>query len=1046
MVGFICLAMVQPAATVEMSSDQTEAEDMDCTEPRETEGNSTAGTEPIHTEESDIPPEMTQSPSEPSEEIVTEPLETEVGDAGAEPTTPATLPEETVVSTEEPTVDSTEALLEIAETEPIDAGQLETDLPVVSGNGISFRLFNYSLDINKTAAKTAWRPISQYFTFRNSKLVVDADPALAHIPKPNINAQHDQDGFTKSHATVERVLQDGYPVLDLTRNADGTPRTDPNCTGRSLAYLFSSGDHAVTAYRPSNTILQRSGNHYWYNSASHAVDFDVNSNLFRLREYVERNSVTASYGAAYGDFLPFTYTGGQIVGEDAGGTAYHVLNEDTDYWFGMTMQVNFYQTKGGKLGSQDMIFSFSGDDDVWVFVDDVLVLDLGGTHGTVDGSINFATGEIRQYLSWGGANATEAARSGGSDTSFPTTLRECFDATGRVPNGGWSADGKTFSGYTEHTLKFFYLERGSSVANCKSDFHLPTLPDKSLTVTKDLVPSTIDGLRDFVADTLSYRFRVMRADETGNATVQPFITAGMTYDLLENGIKIGTGIVDADNTFSLKVDQSAQFSDMLRKGKGATAYVVEEILPSDLTGQYSGVEFEVSGAGGDTKTEDGPAEDFTSFQTTVLSAEETQLVTFRNRVDTQQLCTLMITKRAADGTQIPQDILFPMQVMLGDALLPVGTTYTVAGDTRVVETAGIVQLREGETAILDDGILSGTAFEITELCTDQLGYRPSYSGAVEPAGTVDCTQNGASGIFLLGSTAQVTVTNADYDFAVTIPIHKQVLDGHRQDTFDFVAEQLVMENGVWQVGEAVGGTRITVNGAQQAAAAITIGYRSGTEGVFHYRIREQSGSGDYIYDSSIYYVEVTVDGGTASITRIWKEGGQDQDEIYFINRATTRLTVTKTVEGTTGTAQFHFTAAVTLNGTPFSLPQPPSGAGWSVEENVFYFSLAHGESVTLPHIPIGAVVTVTEHDHGGFLVFNELAGVEDSQICADQRQITLGNTGTTLHVINQTTFRLPDTGGGGTAEYTAAGTLFAGLSAISLYTLYFRRKEEDASS
>ena len=62
MVGFICLAMVQPAATVEMSSDQTEAEDMDCTEPRETEGNSTAGTEPIHTEESDIPPEMTQSP------------------------------------------------------------------------------------------------------------------------------------------------------------------------------------------------------------------------------------------------------------------------------------------------------------------------------------------------------------------------------------------------------------------------------------------------------------------------------------------------------------------------------------------------------------------------------------------------------------------------------------------------------------------------------------------------------------------------------------------------------------------------------------------------------------------------------------------------------------------------------------------------------------------------------------------------------------------------------------------------------------------------
>ena len=1004
----LSVMLIQPARTLEMDTEETEP--------------TAAETEPTEDTE---PPAAEMEPTEIPDESIA----------------PETVPEETLPAVIDETVTE--------ETEPIihDASAQDGDLAVVSGQGITMRLFNYSWDINKSSGNAAWRPISSYFTFRNSRMTVGTDPTAVNIPSPNTNSAHDQDGFTKYHATVERVLNGGYPVLDLTRNADGTARTDPGVSQstRSLAYLFSGGDHAVTAYRPGNTILQKSGNHYWYTSASHAVDYDVQAGIFRLRSYTERNSTTANYGSRYGDFLPYTYTGGVEIGTSEDGVPYHVENADTDYWFGMTMEVNFFQTKGGILDGQEMIFSFSGDDDVWVFVDDVLVLDLGGTHGTVDGSINFATGQVLQYLSWGGANSGADARTRGSDTSFPTTIRACFDAAGRTPNGGWSADGNTFASFTEHTLKFFYLERGAAVANCTLDFRLPTLPDESLTVTKDLIADGDSDLRDFIADSLSYRFRVMMADSAGNATEEFFITAGMTYDLLENGSKIGTGTVGDDGCFALKAGQSAQFSKMLEKGGGAVSYVVEEIMPDGLLGQYGGVEYVVSGAGGEAKTEENPAEAFTAFQTGALSAEQTQAVTFRNRVDTSKLGTLQVTKLAAPGAQIPADAGFSVQVKLGGELLPVGTLYDVNGTSKTVETAGILLLRVDETAVLEQGILSGTAYEITELNTAEGGFRASYAGTVQPSGDLECTDCGVTGTFPLAGTVHVTVTNADYDFAVQIPVSKTVLDHQHTDTFAFEVEAVEPIDGGWQTAETLPELLLTVTGTQAANGLITIGYPIGTEGTFYYKISEQPGTGSYIYDSSFFIVEVTAADGSAAVTKLLKNGAEAVDSVSFVNRVTTSLTVTKTITGGTGSVKFPFTATVTLDGAPFLLPQPETGAAYTVSGNVISFSLGHGDSITIPHIPLGAVVTVEEQEHEGFTVSTQIEGVDTGAVPGSGREIAFSGSAMTVHVTNQTSFRLPDTGGNGNEAYILGGAaLCACCGAALLYNP--RRKEKSASS
>lgn len=627
------------------------------------------------------------------------------------------------------------------------AAAREDDLATVSGQGIRFQLFNYSPDINKTADGAAWRPISEYFTFRNSALTKGDLPSdTVHIPSWNSNAAYDQDGFTANHATVEWQLQNGLPVLSLTRNPDpeGADRNDPglDAAARSLGYLFSSGDHAVTAYTPGNTILQRSGSRYYYDSRTNAVDYDVDAGLFRLRSYPERNSTTAGNalpdGSLYGDFLPFTYTDGQLSGEN-----YHVASDDVDYWFGMTMAVDFFQTRDGILDGEEMIFRFSGDDDVWVFLDDVLVLDLGGTHGTATGSINFSTGEVKQYLTWNGG--TESSET----TSFPTTIRACFDAAGATPKGGWNSSGTSLADYTEHTLKFFYLERGAAVANCLLDFRLPTLPDKSLTVSKDLIPAENADVTDFLADTLSYRFRVVQADAQGNPTEELFLQPGTGFKLLSAGGET-TGTIDEDGFFTLKAGQSAQFTDMLVKGNGAVNYIVQELLPTAVTGQYSGVEYEVSSAPGSIEAESGTVEAFTAYQTGVLTAEQTQTVTYRNKVDTSKLGILKITKEAAQGTELPEDRVFQIQVKLGGQNLPIGTGYLLDGEEKTVTEPGILTLSPGQTAVLTKGILSGTSYEVRELGE---GLTPLYSG-----GTL-CTEEGAFGEFPLDATVHITVTN-----------------------------------------------------------------------------------------------------------------------------------------------------------------------------------------------------------------------------------------------------------------------------------------------
>jgi len=421
-------------------------------------------------------------------------------------------------------------------------------------SGIKFKLFNYTGDNDETGINN--NGVYDYFTFRDSSLEKSA----------NINSEIDADGFYQStKVQVESTLDaSGYPVFDC----QGKCNTNP-----SLGYLFGASTNplggtlvGVEGYTPVNTLLQKETvegvEYYYYDSNINAVDYDIDNDKFLVRNYVESGQSLSGYKeeASRHEFMPFDYLTNESTTKtnETTGLGYDYNTGDIDHWYGMTMEFEFYMPADGMINGKDMIFSFSGDDDVWVFIDNVLVLDLGGTHGSVDGNINFRTGEVEGYLNWNDVIGTVD-----DDTAYATSIYKRFTDANSTGSTKWNSDNTTFANYTKHTLKFFYLERGAAVANCKIRFNIPVLPSGSLSVQKKFV-----GTDYYDTD---YEFTLY---DVSSGVAQGVANTKYTVGNLEY-------FTDANGKFTLKTNQEAIF-----KLTNEHTYYVEETNPGTYADSY----------------------------------------------------------------------------------------------------------------------------------------------------------------------------------------------------------------------------------------------------------------------------------------------------------------------------------------------------------------------------------------------------------------------------------------------------------------------------
>ena len=480
------------------------------------------------------------------------------------------------------------------------------------------------------------------------------------------------------------------PVLDLvTTDLKDNGYPDATHTNKSLEELFGGATDVNHLFLKST--YEESG-YFEYDCTQNFATL-LDSGNFRVYNQLGTAEVNTN-SQGHGWFLPFndidpslisTYTNITDVHNDPlasnnprlGEQLYSVPYRDTQYHFGMEMEASFIQSKSGlDAWGHDIIFEFAGDDDMWLYVDGQLVLDLGGVHSAVVGKINFRTGEVILPDETG--------------TVITTNLRNIFRDNYKTQNP--KADGVSeeaynasveayldtifkpgdtvFKDYSSHTMKMLYMERGAGASNLHMRFNLTTAVDGQLLLSK-----TVSGTDKQDYASARFPYQIWYLDKKGGVeewktvtrtgTEDSYTYTGVTsvnYQGKSIPVEYEASYEGYDNVFFLKPGEVAeiQFPD------DTTVYYIKECrVDTRIYDRVTVNDEEVT-----TDRAEGYFHDYSSQQEVI---GERKVVQFDNHVSPNALRTLSITKNLYDvenrRVNYPDDPTgFRFRVYIGDTL------------------------------------------------------------------------------------------------------------------------------------------------------------------------------------------------------------------------------------------------------------------------------------------------------------------------------------------------------------------------------------------
>ena len=519
---------------------------------------------------------------------------------------------------------------------------------------------------------------------------------------------------------------------------------------RVTTYSYDSASDYAVYYDYTNPQL--------YASNTHVQDYKGNSGFYPLNAPTDKdNMVNNGFGAKF--TIDFT------VGEDG-----YIINRDED---------------GNVITKKPVTFEFTGDDDVWVFIDGVLVLDMGGAHAKANGKIDFAdrvatvsnaaavsdsykiiTGTTYQQSTYTGQNLENYIYDGYNDG---IDVMERATPETAVQTVRFEDLGLDFDYGSVHTMTVFYMERGMFESNFSMEFTMVPVPS-GLTLSKNLNDAAINkGVLNAIsrADDLSFTLKATSPDATsvafskytltdkyighGAVTDAEGSTSGSTYTATINGINnyVYAHSFVTDNGEDAFIPGTQFVITETTKGifsySGTTWAIYDanngyQNITSAVKNDYDPSDDETA----DDETTDDDIIKCTAAFTMGAAGDTTAYSYAVSFTNTMNLGALQVVKNVSDEALNGVDFTFDVYIDLdgsdpnfSSSMYP-GLVYTVGG-TSYTSVDGTITVPGGQTAVIS-GLPANATYRVEEDVTSGVNWNLSSSSGTTGTITTNGTQ------------------------------------------------------------------------------------------------------------------------------------------------------------------------------------------------------------------------------------------------------------------------------------------------------------------
>ena len=320
---------------------------------------------------------------------------------------------------------------------------------------------------------------------------------------------------------------------------------------------------------------------YSFDSAKNTVYYDYDNKKIVRKDDLKIHDASKDNSIGY---FPFNSTDPDQSAKD-----------NLNYGFGTQFTIPFTVTETGKnVDGSEMEFNFTGDDDIWVYIDGALVLDMGGAHNKAEGKINFAKQEATIRTGTSNAKLGNSLTVGGRTPAEPngnTTVKFENIMVKKSGSEPVTLDKYMKKSGTVHELKMYYMERGMWNSNMSISYSFVPLPS-GLTLSKTLDTTDVNaGLKNAVQGLDNFDFKIQKKNlKTDEANYSDVENLGYTLYDYDDRTFPGQEAKDSTATFSSSYFASDFINTKDKNNSSAfyagTGFQITESIPQGTKLQY----------------------------------------------------------------------------------------------------------------------------------------------------------------------------------------------------------------------------------------------------------------------------------------------------------------------------------------------------------------------------------------------------------------------------------------------------------------------------